>query len=151
MGHGSADPHAPRARERAREWAPGAPQDRPLFAVLLAGASLYNRAAQDMQPCAAHFKRLLLLSAEKDHIEGEDHQIVISEDRVCHRGRDAFEWKAPERRPPKRFDRRLEEEVQAVGGGYCRLRMPLKLAFAVTETVAGHRLVALEGGRGPPF
>ena len=34
---------------------------------------------------------------------------------------------------------------QAVGGGYCRLQMPLKPALAVRETVAGHRLGALEG------
>ena len=26
-----------------------------------------------------------------------------------------------------------------VGGGCCRLQMPLKLAFAARETVAGHR------------
>ena len=39
---------------------------------------------------------------------------------------------------------------QAVGGGcqsgYCRLQMPLRLALAVRETVAWHRLGALEGG-----
>ena len=33
-----------------------------------------------------------------------------------------------------------------VRGGCCRLRMPLSLAVAVRETVAGHRLGALEGG-----
>ena len=47
---------------------------------------------------------------------------------------------------------------QAVGGGfqnktkrsdgYCRLQMPWKSALAVRETVAGHRLGALEGGGG---
>ena len=35
-----------------------------------------------------------------------------------------------------------------VGGGYCRLQMPLKLALGVRETVAGHRLGALEGEGG---
>ena len=42
----------------------------------------------------------------------------------------------------------LEEVVKAVGGGYCRLQMPLKLALGVRGTVAGHRLGALEGGAG---
>ena len=39
-----------------------------------------------------------------------------------------------------------------VGGGYCRLPMPLKPALAVGGTVAGHRLGAPEGRGGglPP-
>ena len=37
-----------------------------------------------------------------------------------------------------------------VGGGYCRLLMPLKLAFAIRETVAGHTLGALEPPPPPP-
>ena len=37
---------------------------------------------------------------------------------------------------------------KAVGGGYCRLQMPLKPALGVRETVAGHRLGALESGGG---
>ena len=37
----------------------------------------------------------------------------------------------------------LEEVAKAVGGGYCRLQVPLKLALGVRETVAGHRLGAL--------
>ena len=47
----------------------------------------------------------------------------------------------------------MEEVATAVGGIYCRLQMPLKLALAVRETVAGRRLGALEGGGGytPPF
>ena len=49
-------------------------------------------------------------------------------------GRDALEGKGPQRR----LDRRLEEVAQAVGGGYCRLRMPL--ALGVRGTVAGHGL-----------
>ena len=43
----------------------------------------------------------------------------------------ALEGKVPQRRPQKRLDRRLEEVAKAVGGGYCRLQMPLKLALAV--------------------
>ena len=61
--------------------------------------------------------------------------------------------------PQRRLGRRLEEAAKAVGGGYCRLQMPLRLALAVRRTVAGHRLGALEGGGGdvtqggypPPF
>ena len=45
----------------------------------------------------------------------------------------------------------MEEVAKAVGGGYCRLQMPLSLAPAVRGTVAGHRLGALEGGGSPPF
>ena len=43
--------------------------------------------------------------------------------------RDALEGKRPQRRPQKQLGRRLEEAVKAVGGGYCRLPMPLKLAL----------------------
>ena len=64
--------------------------------------------------------------------------------------RDALEGKGTQWRPQKRLDRRLEEVAKAVGGGYCRLQMPLKLALGVRETVAGHRLRALEGGGVPP-
>ena len=46
----------------------------------------------------------------------------------------------------------MEAVAKAVGGGYCWLHMPLKLAFGVRGTVAGHRLGALEGGGYlPPF
>ena len=65
---------------------------------------------------------------------------------------DALEGKGPQRRPQRRpqkpLDRRFEEVAKAVGGGYCRLQMPLKLALAVRETVAGHRLGAPGGGGG---
>ena len=66
--------------------------------------------------------------------------------------REASEGKGPQRRPQKRLDRRLEEVAKAVGGGYCRLQMPLRLALGVRGTVAGRRLGALEGGGGgvPP-
>ena len=52
------------------------------------------------------------------------------------------------RRPQRRLGRRLEEFAKAVGGGYCRLQMPLSLALAVRETVAGHKLGALKVGGG---
>ena len=51
---------------------------------------------------------------------------------------------------PGAVRQRLEEVAEAVGGGYCRLQMPLKLPLAVRETAAGHRLGALEGGVPPP-
>ena len=57
--------------------------------------------------------------------------------------RDASEGKGPQRRPQRWLDRRLEEVANAIGGGYCRLQMPLKLALAVRGTVAGRRLGAL--------
>ena len=66
----------------------------------------------------------------------------------------ALEGKGPRRRPQRRLGRRLEEVAKAVGGGYCRLQMPLRLALAVRGTVAGHWLGALEGGGGrvsPPL
>ena len=46
-------------------------------------------------------------------------------------GRDALEGQGSQRRLQKRSDRRLEEVAKAVGGGYCRLQMPLKLALAI--------------------
>ena len=70
----------------------------------------------------------------------------------CHapgsRGRDALEGKGPQRWPQRWVDRRLEEVAKAVGGSYCRLQKPLRLALAVRGTVAGHRLGALEGRGG---
>jgi hypothetical protein len=65
--------------------------------------------------------------------------------------RDALEGKGPERQAQKRWHRRLEEVATAVGGGYCRLQVPLKPALAVRETVAGHTLGALEGAGGLPM
>ena len=62
--------------------------------------------------------------------------------------RDPLEGKGPQRWPQRRLDRRLEEVAKAVRGGYCRLQMPLKPALGVRGTVVGHRLGALEGGRG---
>ena len=60
---------------------------------------------------------------------------------------DALEWTAPPRSPQGRLDGRLEE-VEAVGGGYCRLQMPLRLAVAVRETAAGHGPGALGAAMG---
>ena len=59
-----------------------------------------------------------------------------------------LEGKAPQRRPQERFNRRLQEVAKAVGGGYCWVQTPLKLALGVRETVTGHRLGALEGEGG---
>ena len=66
------------------------------------------------------------------------------------RVRDALEAKAPPRQPQQPLDKRLEEVFKAVAGGYRGRDMPSKLALAVRETVAGHRLGALEGGGGAP-
>ena len=63
----------------------------------------------------------------------------------------AVEGKGPQRRFQQRLGRRLEGVAEAVGGGYCRLHMPLRRALGVRGTVAGRRLGALEragGGRG---
>ena len=59
--------------------------------------------------------------------------------------RGGWEGTRPGRRPQERLGRRLEEVAKAVGGGYCRLRMPLRLALGVRGTVAGRRLGALPG------
>ena len=64
--------------------------------------------------------------------------------------RDAVEGDGPQRRPQRRFDRRLEEVAKAVGGSYRRFQMPLRLALGVRGTVAGDRLGALEGGGASP-
>ena len=76
--------------------------------------------------------------APKGHCPQHFHQVTAP--------RDAVEGKGPQRPPQKRSDRRLEEVAKAVGGGYCRLQMPLKPALAVRETVAGHRLQGGGGG-----
>ena len=65
-------------------------------------------------------------------------------------GRDALEGKGPQRRPQKWLGSGLEEVAKADVGGYCRLQMPLTLAFAVMGTVAGRRTGALERGGVPP-
>ena len=61
---------------------------------------------------------------------------------------DACEGKGP----PGRLDRRLEGVAKAVGGGYCRLQMPVSLGLGIRGTVARRRLGALDGGVPPtPF
>ena len=52
---------------------------------------------------------------------------------------------------PEAVRQAVEGGCQSGWGGYCRLKMPLKLALGVRETVAGHRLGALEGGGSPPL
>ena len=64
--------------------------------------------------------------------------------------REGVEGKGPQRGPQKRIDRRLEEVAEAVGGGYCRLRMPLKVALGVRGTVAGCWLCGEGDGGSPP-
>ena len=60
-------------------------------------------------------------------------------------GGDASEGQGPQRR----LGRRLEEVAKAVGGGYCRLQTPVRLALRVRGTGAGHRLGARGGGPAP--
>ena len=64
--------------------------------------------------------------------------------------RDALEGKGSQRRSKKRLDRRLGEVAKAVGGGYCRLQMPLKLALGVREQWLGVGWAPWEGGEVPP-
>ena len=52
---------------------------------------------------------------------------------------DALEGEGPQRRLGRRLGRRLAEVAEAVGGGYCRLQVPLRLALGVRGTVAGRR------------
>ena len=63
---------------------------------------------------------------------------------VCPLYRDALDGKGPWRRPQKWLGRRLEEVTKAVGGGYCRLQMPLKAGTC-------HQGAALEGATSLPF
>ena len=58
--------------------------------------------------------------------------VQMGSDQIAPAG-DALEEKVPQRR----LGRRLEEVAEAVGGGYCRLRMPLRLAPGVRGTEAG--------------
>ena len=47
--------------------------------------------------------------------------------------REALEGKGPPRRFQRRLGRRLEEVAKAVGGGYCRLQMPLRRGSCLHE------------------
>ena len=67
---------------------------------------------------------------------------------VGQKGGGVLDGKGPHGRPQKRLDRRLEEVVKAVGGGFCRFQKPLELALAVRETVAG--TLEQTGGAGAP-
>ena len=119
-------------------------------------------------------RKLLANGADPDHIQpstgpwGAPHWAASAHLKeragVCHQvlplpcptpsapqTRNALEGRGPQRRPQRRLGRRLEEVAKAVGGGYCRLQMPSRLALAVRGTVAGHRLDALEEGYLPPF
>ena len=69
--------------------------------------------------------------------------------RVGRGNRDALEAKGPQEQRQKRSDRRLQVVAKAVGGVYCRLRMPLKQGLVATGTVAGHR--QRPWGRVDPF
>ena len=55
-------------------------------------------------------------------------------------GRDALEGKGVSKAVPKAVRQAVEGVAKAVGGGYCRLPLALRMAVAVRETVAGHRL-----------
>ena len=67
----------------------------------------------------------------------------------CSRRRDALEWDGT---PQGARDAVGQAVAKAVGGGYCRLQMPLTPALAVRGAAAGHRLGAPESGEGgwPP-
>ena len=85
-------------------------------------------------------------TAIESQTAGDDRELCGSGDPPP---RDALEGKGPQRRPQRRLGRQLQEVAEAVGGGYCRLQMPLRLALGVREPVAGHRLApwrALGGG-----
>ena len=104
-----------------------------------------------LEPCGMRSSPYLQSAGKTDHFEG-----LISWGVGGVGGSDALAGTRPQRGAQKRLGRRLEAVAKAVGGGYCRIQMPLKLALAIRETVAGHRLGALdEGGGGglppPPF
>ena len=58
--------------------------------------------------------------------------------------------KGPQRRPQRRLGRRLEEVAEAVGGGYCRLQMPLNLHLPSGRQRLGVCWTPWRGG-GRPF
>ena len=62
----------------------------------------------------------------------------------------SLEGKAPQRRPQERLDRRSEEIAKAVGGGYCRLEMPLELELSVWGHWLGMGLAHWKGDPPPP-
>ena len=88
---------------------------------------------------------------ERERAPPKRHRTLPNNPPVWGSRRDALEGGAggrAQRRFQKRLDRRLEGVAEAVGGGYCRLQMPLRQGLGVRETVAGHRLGGLEVGGG---
>ena len=79
-----------------------------------------------------------------------NHPQTICRNPLWGRLRDALQGKGPQRRPQERLRRRLEEVAKAVGGGYCRLQMPLKPALAARRTAAGGWAPWRGGGAPPP-
>ena len=59
---------------------------------------------------------------------------------------DALEGKGPERWPQNRLGRRLEGFAKAVGGGYCRLHMPVKPALGCRGQWLGVGWAPWKGG-----
>ena len=57
-----------------------------------------------------------------------------------------LEGEGPQRRSQQRFGRQLEAVAKAVGGGCCRLQMPLSLALAVRKTALGIGWAPWRGG-----
>ena len=62
--------------------------------------------------------------------------------------RDVLDGQGPWRRLRTPSGRRLEASTKAVGGGHCRLQMPLGLAVVVRARAAWHRLGPWSGGGG---
>ena len=81
--------------------------------------------------------------------ELDTHVCQASKEAARAEGRDALEGMAHRRRHQKRLDRRLEEVAKAVGGGYCRLQMPLTLALGVRGQWLGISWGPWRGGTSP--
>ena len=76
------------------------------------------------------------------------HPSFGNEGLACSGGQGSIRREGTSDAPQRQLDRRLEEVAKAIGGGYCRLQMPLTLALGVRDTVAGHKLGGLKGGGG---
>ena len=86
-----------------------------------------HKETEGSEQCPGTQKKLFLVSFRG---LGGGHHVITGEP-LPTSPRDASEGKEPQRRPQKRLGRRLEEVAKAVGGGYCRLQMPLRLVLAV--------------------
>ena len=73
-------------------------------------------------PCTPPPQIFILPPCPLCRVQRGDHQQLVRG-----RVRDALEGKGCQRQPQKPVDRRLEEVAKVVGGGYCRLLMPLSL------------------------